>query len=166
MLQYNYLKVPPQGGIQNKEKAMKKFLALLLAFVMVAAMAVTVFADPVVDSEQEEGETYEYTSTRVQGFSSFRRSEWKDAGKYNDYEAQYVVECTAPTNGNDGNRGRYCDADTYVIWKFEAKDAETAKFSSTTRTKPLSPFPKTVRTGPSSSRPAARESATPRVTLI
>lgn len=107
---------------------MKKFLALLLAFVMVAAMAVTVFADPVVDSEQEEGETYEYTSTRVQGFSSYRRSEWKDAGKYNDYEAQYVVECTAPTNGNDGNRGRYCDADTYVIWKFEAKDAETAKF--------------------------------------
>ena len=131
MLQYSYLKVPPQGGIIMKEKAMKKFLALLLAFVMVAAMAVTVFADPEVDSEQEEGETYEYVSTKVQGFSVYRSPAMKEAGEYNPTETPYLVENTAPENGpenNKGNRGRYCDGATYCIWKFDTTDAETAKF--------------------------------------
>jgi len=87
-----------------------------------------------------------YVSTKVQGFSVYTNGT-KDA-KYDalnptntetnvhteaftPQELQYLVFTNAPSNGNDGNRGRYHDGATYSIWKFDTKGAETAKFITT-----------------------------------
>ena len=69
-----------------------------------------------------------FTSTRVQGFTVYRNPDQIAAGEYDATEIPYLVENTAPSNGNSGNRGRYCDGNTYSIWKFDTTDAETARF--------------------------------------
>lgn len=85
-------------------------------------------------------------STKVQGFSVYTGAT-KDAkydslhpddananvhtDAFSKQELQYLVFTNAPSNGNDGNRGRYHDGQTYSIWKFDTKDALTAKFIAT-----------------------------------
>ena len=93
-----------------------------------------------------EGSIYgsgRYMATKVQGFSVFTGSTTNakydalhpdDANAnvsvdaFSKEELKYLVFTNAPSNGTGGNNGRYHNNQTYSIWKFDTKDALSAKF--------------------------------------